>query len=108
MLVAQFVGDFLAEGRLSLKPLGQAILDVEPIEEEGDPPLVDADLATGVVYAIMARLKEAKGEEAAAAAWAESGLALSSFVCSLSPEKEDAAALKADAEKQGLGFLAPA
>ncbi len=54
------------------------------------------------------RLKEAKSEEAAAAAWAASGLKLASFVSSLAPEKEDPAALKAEAEKRGLAFLAEA
>ena len=54
------------------------------------------------------RLKEAKGEEAAVAAWAASGLKLISFVSSMSPDKEDLAAIKADAEKRGLAFLATA
>ena len=53
--MAQLLGDFLALDRLSLKPLGDAILAVEPVEEDGDPPLVDADLATGIIYNMMAK-----------------------------------------------------
>jgi len=46
-----------------------------------------------------------KDEETATAMWTKTGLELKSFVCSMNPEKEDPAALKADAESKGLAFL---
>lgn len=40
---------------MSLGDLGKAVLDVPPIEEEGDAPLVEADLGLTFIFNLVAQ-----------------------------------------------------
>lgn len=54
-LCGQLFGDFAAAGRLSIGALGNAILSVEPMEEEGDPPLVETENGMPVILNLLGR-----------------------------------------------------
>ena len=54
-LLAEFFAHFIAKGSVSLGDLLQEILQVPPLEEDGDAPLVEAMLGTSLVFAIMSR-----------------------------------------------------
>ncbi len=100
-----FYAPLIGRKVVSLAEVCQAILAVPPVEEDGDAPLIDGGYGTAFIYALVARLKEASGEAEAQDAWAQAGLSLDKFVCSLSPMEP--AELAADAAKHGLPFLAP-
>jgi len=108
-LLGPFLGAFVAAGATSLGALLGAILDVEPLpsgddgEESTDPPLVAAGHAHEVLFGVVRALKEAKGEEAAVAAWKDSKLDATKFFDEFGRDMAGE-----DCAKAGLPFLAPA
>jgi hypothetical protein len=86
VLTGRMLGDFVAAGRVPLRPVVDAFLEEAPRregddaggddEEEADPPLVDAEKALPMVVALLNRWRDVAGDDGAAAkaAWAATGL----------------------------------
>lgn len=102
-VVSVFLADFIAEGLLPLGPVCNALLEGTPMDEGGDPPLVEAGAAAEFTIKMLSKLKDTKTEAEAAAMWEEAGLDISKFVSD--PEREDPALLKEMLEKKAVAFL---
>ncbi len=53
--LSQFFSHFILSGAVKLGDVLRAILEVSPIEEDGDVPLVEADQATAFIYAVVSK-----------------------------------------------------
>jgi hypothetical protein len=54
-LTGLFYSALIGRSIISLKDVLQAVLEVPPIEEEGDAPLVDGGHGTAFIYGILSR-----------------------------------------------------
>lgn len=77
--------------------------DDEEGEENSDPPLVAAGCAHDLLFSLMSKLKELKGEEAAIAAWKDSKLEAAKFFDEFGRDT-----YAEDCGKAGLPFLVAA
>ena len=109
VLTGSMLGDFVAAGRVGLRPVVDAMLEEAPSSDGddagGDPPLVDAEHALPLVVALLNRWREIAADEGAAAkaAWAGTGLEWSA----LQPEfARDAADVTKALDKAGGTWLA--